>query len=208
LEIEHHGGGRATLVDASWGAEAQLTPSGLPAEVTTASVIHIAALSTAQRQLDFLTTLDNRRSADFGELSRTVSGQRSLISVGTYARLVYGETDQVRRLLTAADIFFMNDNEAKGLFGRVENAQTRPGALLFVTLGAAGALVIEGVRVSHIPGQPTAELDPTGAGDTFCGATLAGLVQGQSPLTAAKRAVALASQTVSAVGPAALLEDN
>ena len=125
--------------------------------------------------------------------------------MGTYARLVYGDTERVRRLFEWADLFFMNENEARGLFGSVAKAQTRPGALLFVTLGEAGALVIEGDRVTHVPGQPAAELDPTGAGDTFCGATLAGLVQGESPPTAARRAVALAAQTVSQVGPGALL---
>jgi ribokinase len=197
LEIEHHGGGRATLLDAAWGAEAQLTPATLPPEVMEASIIHIAALSTAQRQLDFLRNLKEWRSA--------TRNRQPLISVGTYARLVYGDTDRVRQLFAAADFFFMNENEANALFASIENAQTRPGALLFVTLGEAGVLVIEGAQVTHLPGQPTTELDPTGAGDTFCGATLAGLARAESPLVAAQRAVALAAQTVSSVGPEALL---
>jgi sugar/nucleoside kinase (ribokinase family) len=197
LEIEHHGGGQATLLAASWGAEALLTVDAIPPEVTEATFIHIAALSTAQRQLDFLQAICWR-----------VGTHRPRLSVGTYARLVYGETGRVRRLFELADLFFMNENEARGLFGRVEQARTRPEALLFVTLGEAGALVIEGDHVTHIPGQPTTELDPTGAGDTFCGATLAGLARGLSPLAAAEAAVALAAQVVSRVGPAALLEDQ
>jgi ribokinase len=197
LEIKHHGGGRATLVDASWGAEPQLTPATLPPEVTEASIVHIAALSTAQRQLDFLHVIQQRRSA--------VSHRRLLISVGTYARLVYGDSERVRQLYNQADIFFMNENEANGLFGTVEQARPRPGALLFVTLGEHGALVIQEDSVTHIPSVSTTELDPTGAGDAFCGATLAGIAQGKSPVTAAQRAVSLAAQTVSAVGPKALL---
>jgi len=125
--------------------------------------------------------------------------------VGTYARLVYGDTERVRQLFELADLFFMNENEANGLFGSVDKARTRPNALLFVTLGQAGALVIEGAEVTHIPGQPANELDPTGAGDTFCGATLAALVQGETPPRAARRAVRLAAQVVSGVGPEALL---
>jgi sugar/nucleoside kinase (ribokinase family) len=197
LEIEHHGGGRATLVDASWGAEAQLTPDYLPPEICEAAFIHIAALSTAQRQLDFLHEIKRRRAV--------ASRQQPFISVGTYARLVYGDTDRVRQLLAEADLFFMNDNEARGLFGSVDQARTRPGARLFVTLGELGALVIEGERVTPIPGRLVDELDPTGAGDTFCGATLAGLAHGDTPVQAARQAVALAAQTVAAVGPEALL---
>jgi ribokinase len=82
---------------------------------------------------------------------------------------------------------------------------TRADALLFVTLGAQGVLVIAGQERTHIPGQRVTEIDPTGAGDTFCGATLAGLAHGASPFTAARRAVVLAAQTVSAIGPVALL---
>jgi sugar/nucleoside kinase (ribokinase family) len=196
LEIEHQGEGRARLMAASWGAEPQLTPQIMPSEVTQANIVHIAALSTAGRQLDFLKML-NQRS--------TLNGRRSLISIGTYARLVYGDSKRVRQLCALADLFFMNENEANGLFGQVERARTRPGALLFVTLDAAGALVIEGEQVSHVPGHPATAVDPTGAGDTFCGATLAGLTQGRSPVAAAEQAVKLAARMIGAVGPEALL---
>jgi ribokinase len=200
LEIEHHGGGRATLLHASWGAEAQLLPEIMPADITRADIIHIAALSSAERQLMFVHALKNQGTR--------VRDQQSLISVGTYARLVYGDTARVHQLFEQADLFFMNENEANGLFGRVAKARTRPDAVLFVTLGEGGALVIEGEHETHIPGQPTTELDPTGAGDTFCGAALASLVQGVSPVSAAKQAVALAAQTIKGLGPAALLAEQ
>jgi sugar/nucleoside kinase (ribokinase family) len=197
LEIVQHGAGRATLLHASWGAEPHLTPALLPAEVHRAAFVHIAALSTAQRQLDFLQAL------------RTARKERDTprFSVGTYGRLVSGETAGVRRLFEHADLFFMNEHEARGLFGSVDQASTRPDALLFVTLGAQGALVIVGNQHTHIPGHATPEVDATGAGDTFCGATLAGLARQESPAVAAERAVALAARTVSAVGPAALLAE-
>ncbi len=189
LEIAHHGQGRATLLNASWGAEAQLIPAVMPALVRQTAVVHIAALSSAERQLAFLRALK----------------PHSRVSVGTYARLVTSQTAQVRELLEQADFFFMNENEARGLFGSIEQARSRPGALLFVTLDAAGALVIEGDSATHVAGTPVPEVDPTGAGDTFCGATLAGLMQGLSAVAAARQAVKLAAQTVSAIGPAALL---
>lgn len=196
LEIAHHGQGRATLLDASWGAEAELTPADLPVDQPQVIAIHVAALSSAQRQLEFVRAICAMR------------GERAQprISVGTYARVVQSETAVVRQLFDLADYFFMNENEAQGLFGTTDQVfATRPNALLCVTLGGRGALVIEGDQVTHVPAQPAEERDPTGAGDTFCGATLAGLATGMAPVTAAAQAVVLAAQTVGGVGPASLL---
>jgi sugar/nucleoside kinase (ribokinase family) len=198
LEIEHHGGGRATLLAASWGAEAQLTPLTLPATMEQATFTQIAALSSATRQLEFLHTLREQRGHH----------PTPRLSVGTYARLVYDQPTEVRQLFEQADLFFMNENEANGLFGSVAQASIRPGALLFVTLGERGVLLLEGEKVTPISAQPSLEVDPTGAGDTFCGATLAGLAAGLSPHAAAEQAVSLAAQTVGAIGPAALLDEE
>lgn len=194
FEIAHYGGGRAELVNARWGAEARLSPADLPADLSGYSLIHITALGTTQRQIDFVTAC------------RARGAQR--LSAGTYGRAVYGDTAAVRRLFEAADIFFMNENEANGLFGSAAQAHTAPGKLLFVTLGARGARVIQGDYATDLPGQPAVELDPTGAGDTFCGATLAGLAAGLHPVLAARQAVALAAQMISAVGPTALWRDE
>lgn len=199
LEIAHHGQGRATLVGAAWGAESQLAPERMPPEVYRAAIVHIAALSSAGRQLAFWRALARGRAKQ--------GGDRPLVSAGTYARLVYGDTPGVRRLFEQVDFFFMNENEANALFGSVNKAGTRPGAVLFITRGEAGALVVQGRRVTAVPVHPVLEVDPTGAGDTFCGATLAGLARGKSPVEAARRAVILAGQTVGGVGPAALLHD-
>lgn len=191
LEIIHHGGGRATLLDAAWGGEAALTPDCLADELQAYDVIHVAGLSSAQKQLDFLHAC-RRRGA-----------QR--LSAGTYARAVYGETNIVQALFDEADIFFMNENEANGLFGSAASAQTRPGKVLFITQGGSGATVYESTQGTHIAAAYANELDPTGAGDTFCGATLASLLGGHGPIEAARRAARLAARCVEAPGPAALL---
>ena len=49
------------------------------------------------------------------------------------------------------------------------------------------------------------ELDPTGAGDTFCGTTLAWLESGAHPVLAAERGAAAAAEMVTGVGPEVLL---
>jgi sugar/nucleoside kinase (ribokinase family) len=188
LEIAHLGSGRAQLLNAHWGVE--LTPEDLPAVVSGFAWIHIAALRSAQRQLDFLRALRARGAAH--------------ISAGTYAHVIQHETETVRALLNEADAFFMNENEANGLFGSIENA--RPNGLLFITRGALGAVVMDGTPATALPAPIVDEVDPTGAGDTFCGAVLAHLALGASPINAARRGITLASQMIAAIGPEMLLD--
>ena len=107
-----------------------------------------------------------------------------------------GETDMVRQLLEAAALFFMNENEAVGLFGTLEEATARPNQQLFVTRAKEGATIITENGQISIEGYPVDEVDPTGAGDTFCGATLAGLAQGLPMEEACRGACRLAAQTV------------
>ncbi len=190
FEIAHYGGGKTAMLDAYLGAEAELAPENLPDDLSKFAIVHLVALGEARRQLDFFDGCRQR-------------GARR-ISAGTFSRAVAAEPDTVRRLLAQADLFFMNESEATGLFGSAEAARTAAGKLLFVTLGERGALVIQGDHVTHVPGQPAVELDPTGAGDTFCGATLAGLARGEHPVMAARSAIALASQMIGMAGPAAL----
>jgi len=111
LDIEHHGQGRATLLDASWGAEAELNPAALSFDPRRMAIVHIAALRSAQRQLDF------------AQACRARGAPR--LSAGTYARLVQNEnvlryltvrTDEgrLRRRGTAGDAAGSGETEATG----------------------------------------------------------------------------------------------
>ena len=195
LEIVHYGHGKAELKGASWGAALKMTPTELPDDLSNYAFVHIAALSSAQRQLEFL------------KMCRQRGAPR--ISVGTYARLVHNESDTVHELQTTADLFFMNENECKGLFGSVEAAHEAAheaeNAILFITLGERGAIVLHNNNRLVIPAQVTDEQDPTGAGDTFCGATLAKLAQGEEIGQAARFGGQWAAKTIALPGPLALL---
>ena len=196
LEIRHHGVGMATLVGASWGAESILSPKQLPDDLSRFAFVHIAALSSAQKMLDFLHACRDR-------------GARQL-SAGTYYRIVQKEPATVRAIFEQADLFFMTENEATGLWGSLRvagrvNTRTRDDALLFITFDKHGVIVIEGDQATPLPADAAIELDPTGAGDTFCGATLAGLARGDNPVTAATNATVLAARQIEHVGPAFLM---
>ena len=190
LDIAHLGGGRARLNAAHWGVEAALLPEHLPRDLSEYDVTHIAALSSAARQRAFL------------DAARARGARR--ISVGTYARLIQSDAEAVRAVLAGADLVFMNDNEAGLLELPGRPLSTRPDALLFITRGAAGARVIGRGLDAAVPAPEALEVDPTGAGDTFCGAALHALASGRDPVSAARAGCALASHMIAFAGPAGL----
>ena len=186
--------GKTEYLNALFGAETELLPSLLPADLSEYDHVHVIPLGDVELQLSFVRACRER-------------GARQ-ISAGTYIRHVSEQPQGVRAVLEESDLFFMNGLEVEALFGSLESAHTAPGKVLYVTLGAAGACIIQGDTRTMIPAVPATELDPTGAGDTFCGATLAYLLQGQHPIMAARHAAALAAEMIGQVGPAALLSDD
>lgn len=183
-------GEQTTYLNFFNGAEADLVPELLPADLSGYGCVHIGPLGQSARQLAFLRA-GRARGA-------------SRISVSTFPRAALEEVDTVRRLIAEADLFFMNESEARQVFGSLEQAKTRPGKVLFVTLGPRGARVIQGDYPTDIPAPVVAALDVTGAGDTFSGATLIGLVWAEHPVVAARKAVHLAAEAIQQVGPSAL----
>jgi sugar/nucleoside kinase (ribokinase family) len=191
LEIAHHGDGRATLVAADWGAVARLEPEQLPELAAHVDTLHVAALPTPAQQRRFV------RWARARGLGR--------VSSGTFARAVESDRNGVLGLLSECDFFFMNENEARLLLGALETAPRPARGAIFVTRGRHGARILEPGRTSDVPALATDELDPTGAGDSFCGAALAALAGGADPVEAARAGCRLAAAVVAAAGPSALL---
>lgn len=191
LEIAHHGDGKATLLDASWGATANLSDIGLPSDLSNYDFVHIAALPTAMHQLEFLQTCRQRKA--------------KAVSCGTYAKLAYNETEDVRKLAAATDLFFLNENEANGLFGSNGPIPENTQQVVFVTLDRDGVMVIRPNEKITVMGNAVEEVDPTGAGDTFCGTTLARLANGDTLTAAAEYGCRQAALTVQSIGPQALL---
>jgi len=124
--------------------------------------------------------------------------------------------EELRRLLSLATIFSPNLGEAISLLG-----QGSPESLLkqlldggtevvALRLGDQGALLgrrgEEGAW--HIPAVPVQVVDPTGAGNAFCGGFLVGWVQFEDLVEAGLRAVVSASFMVTQVGmPRMTMED-
>jgi ribokinase len=193
IEISYRGA-KTEYLNLSLGAEAMLSPSMLPPDLSKYGHIHVSALGDALQQLSFI------------QACRQRGAQK--ISAGTYPENAVNQPKALRAIMEQTDYFFMNGREARAVFGSLESANTVPGKVLYVTLGPQGARIIQGDTSTSIPAVSTTELDPTGAGDTFCGATLAYLLQKKHPIMAARHAVALAAEMITQVGPAALLSEE
>ena len=193
MEIEHNDQG-TTYLSVYSGAEATLDPAQLPDDLSGYSAIHVIGLGSLSRQLAFLQACRQRR-APFLSAGANLPGYQT-------------DPQKAKAILDIADALFLNESEGIALFGSVEAAQAKPDKLIFLTLGAKGARVIQGSVVTHVPALPIEPVDPTGAGDTFCGSTLAFLTQGHHPVEAARRAMPQAAETVQVVGPKALLVDT
>ena len=184
----------ATYLEFFVGDEARLDPSELPQDLSVYNGVHIIPLGSVKQQLRFAEACRERGA--------------KMISSGSFINLVKEHPSKVRNLLERVDVFFLNEQEAVVLFGSLDLAETQPGKLLMITRGKNGAIVIQGQLRTEIPPVPASVVDPTGAGDTFCGATLSNLLQGRHPIMAARRAIALASEEIEHVGPTALLFDQ
>ncbi len=111
-------------------------------------------------------------------------------------------------LCSAADIFSPNLVEARSLVGegspdelarRLADAGAR---IVTLRMGEQGSLVYskEQGALFHVPAVPTRVIDPTGAGNAYCGGFLAGYIQTGDALTAARYGTVAASFLVEQVG--------
>lgn len=193
LEIVHHGNDKATLKSASWGGELQLTPDLLPADLDQFCFVHIAALSSAAKQLEFATAVRKH--------SREVR-----LSAGTYARIATNESDVVKELMEKCDLFFMNENEANILFGGTRDlaAPSFP-QYRFITKGRRGATLFTQNGSMEVSAHPVEEVDPTGAGDVFCGTVLGALSQQSTLARSMTLAMERSATVVTKHGPEAIV---
>jgi sugar/nucleoside kinase (ribokinase family) len=95
-----------------------------------------------------------------------------------------GLTERTEELLQAVTIPILAEHVPLALTGRddleaaLRQLRTRHDGLLVVTLGARGAMALDGDRLVHVPGFEVTVADTTGAGDVFRGGFIHGLLQG------------------------------
>lgn len=118
-------------------------------------------------------------------------------------------------LMSQVDVLVPNATELGGLVGRdpastvdeaiVQARELRgPGAVV-VTLGAHGAVAVADDDALHVPAPAIDAVDPTGAGDAFCGGLAEALVRGGSLAEAVEWAVLCGSVAATRWGAQASL---
>jgi sugar/nucleoside kinase (ribokinase family) len=97
-----------------------------------------------------------------------------------------------RDLLRHISILKLAEEEARAIIGDAElESLTSLGVPeIVVTFGLDGSLVLARGAATRVPAH-TVDADPTGAGDSFAVAYLAGRSAGHAPVSAARRATAL-----------------
>lgn len=96
-------------------------------------------------------------------------------------------TDRTEELVAAVTIPIFAEHVLEPLTGErdVERALRKVGSQfgdVCVTLGARGAMLLEGDRLHHVEALRVAVVDTTGAGDVFRGAFITALLRGDSAL--------------------------
>lgn len=188
FEIAYDDEGSVALFREHLGAEPDMTPGLLDLVDDLPPTAYCVPFMDARLQRAFVDVLRARGC---------------LTVAATYGKAARSDTELVRSTLDLADLSFCNADEADVLFPG--GAAPPVGHLRFVTRGRRGATVFQGDHQTGIAGVRADAVDPTGAGDTFCGTTIARLLLGDHPVEAARRANAAAAEMVTEIGPAALL---
>ena len=110
-----------------------------------------------------------------------------------------------RALVEPIDVLVPNRLELEALADKAGDPEElarglRDARAVVVTLGADGALVVEGDRATTVAAPSVRAVDTTGAGDAFCGALAQALAGGAALADAVRWAVAAAAVSVTREG--------
>ena len=138
----------------------------------------------------------------------------ALIALDPQEDYILGNEAALMAMIAQVDIFMPSAEEVTRLMGTTDwqaaahsFADLGP-SLVVIKLGAEGSLVFDRAqgRTTRVPAFPVVNVvDTTGAGDSFCGAFMAALLQDRSdPVRAARAGAVAASFTVQGFGVAPL----
>ena len=181
-------------------AEVAPRPGDLPdawLDRTPAPVVHVAAMPLA--------------AADAIIRSVRARADGAVITLDTHEDWRRGA--EVLGAARLVDVFVPSREELASLVGYDDPSHAAAELIsagvkcVVVKLGGGGALVAQpGSRPAWVPAAPAEVVDPTGAGDSFCGGFAAGLALGEDPAEAAWRGCVTAAAAIGAVGSLRLLD--
>jgi sugar/nucleoside kinase (ribokinase family) len=147
-------------LDSGSHLQQSLLPAEVPAAAGLARVCHVAPMPLEVQS----------------KLVRFLAPQPALVSLDPHDEYINGAEDALLDLLALVDLFLPSRREAALLYGRdaPEDAAraflSRGPRAVAIKLGAEGSVVCgRGVEPVHVPAVPVIAVDPTGAGDGYCG---------------------------------------
>jgi 2-dehydro-3-deoxygluconokinase len=186
-------------------AASRMRPRDLPQKVLRAArCVHASGISLA-------ISASARRAVLRAFAAARRQGAR--VSFDSNLRLRLWPLREARRAVAEAarlsDYFFPSLEDAEALSGKrgaeanLAWAHGVGARHVLLKLGAGGVVASDGKRVERIPGHKVKAVDATGAGDCFCGATLARLAAGDDLFAAARYANAAAALQTAGFGAVA-----
>ena len=144
------------------------------------------------------------------------AGQGAVITADPGWQLAQGALDDLAPILARLDAFLPSEVELRALVpgaaltDALAALAARCSGVVAVKVGQKGAVIWDrqsGAPI-EVPAEKVAARDPTGAGDSFCGGFLAGLVETGDPVQAARYGAISAAHTVVTFGAASALPDD
>ncbi|HMO59203.1 MAG TPA: sugar kinase [Roseiflexaceae bacterium] len=182
-------------------ASGRLAPHMVPpAMLAGARWLHITGVS--------LVMSESSRLACLRALELLPQGAR--VSFDPNIRADLSGVDATRALcapfLERADLIVPSSGEAAMLTGAADDADgcrtwAAAGKLVVLKRGAAGCRLFVANEEIDIAGFAADEVDPTGAGDSFCAGLTVGLLEGMPPVAACRFANAVGALAVTVRGP-------
>ncbi|MGB0639253.1 MAG: carbohydrate kinase family protein [Myxococcota bacterium] len=192
FRIEYDDEDRATYSLVDVGMEKDLCADDIPESWLTAHTdwIHIAGVGlSASQQLRILYGIRQRAPEWEG-----------ILSAGTCRAMIEEDRESTLALLMASQFFFLNEEEFDLLCpaGLPEDFE----GTILVTRGPQGVEVLGREFVGRYPTEDIQIIDPTGAGDAFCGGFIGGFFA--DPEAPVQRGIDAAALVLSDFGAAAL----
>jgi ribokinase len=144
-------------------------------------------------------------AADVVLVQHEVPAEAVAAAISTAGGTVVLNPAPARGLAAPVDVLVPNRGELETLAGGRGDPVTLARSIaaaraVVVTLGAEGAVVVEGERAERVRAPQVEVVDTTGAGDAFCGALAEAMAGGATVVEAARWAVRVAAVSVTRAG--------
>ena len=172
-----------------------MQPEDIPPEWRNAPIVHLGPLN---RELDprFATLFPNSL---VGVTPQGWLRQWDDPSTSSGWRVRMRPWEEAPEILPHVDVLVLSEEDLNGNAALIDE-YVRLTRIAVMTQGPRGCVVFCEGKQWQVPGFPTQEVDPTGAGDVFAAAFLIRLQETQDPIAAARFANATASFCVEAPG--------